>query len=116
MVQQEKKYSTEIPLMRLFWMFFKIGALSFGGHVSLIAIVEKYLVAEKKVLTTEQVLNAVSLTSLFPGPLAVNVVGYLGYLLRGWVGFVICFTAIILPATLFMILLSILYYKYQLLF
>ncbi|WP_437920348.1 chromate efflux transporter [Sphingobacterium sp. LRF_L2] len=106
----------EISLLQLFWIFFKIGALSFGGHMSLVAIVESYLVKEKKVLTTDDVLYTVSMASLMPGPLAVNIVTYFGYLLSGWKGALVSFVGILLPAVLLMILLSVFYFNYAFLF
>lgn len=103
---------TEVSLSWLFLVFLKIGAVSFGGHMALIVIVQKHLVDEKKILTNEDVINAVGIASLLPGPLAVNVVSYLGYVLRGWIGAIVSLIAIILPATILMFLFAGLYFKF----
>jgi len=104
--------TAEISLSWLFFVFLKIGAVSFGGHMALIVIVQKHLVDEKKVLSNEDVMSTVAIASLLPGPLAVNVVSYLGYLLKGWIGAIVSLIAIILPATVLMFLFATLYFKF----
>ncbi|WP_448634410.1 chromate transporter [Pedobacter panaciterrae] len=69
----------EAGLKYLFLTFLKIGCVSFGGHMALIAVVQKEMIEKDKTLSQENLLNAVSIASLLPGPLAVNVVSYIGY-------------------------------------
>lgn len=104
--------TAEVSLSWLFFVFLKIGAVSFGGHMALISIVQKHLVDEKRVLANEDVINAVGIASLLPGPLAVNVVSYLGYVLKGWVGAIMSLIAIVLPATVLMFLFASLYFRF----
>jgi len=98
-------------LLQLSWGVFKMGAVAFGGHAALVVMVERYLVDQKKVFTSEDVLNAMSLATLLPGPLAVNVVCYLGYRLRGWLGALAFFTAIAAPPTILMVAIAAWYYR-----
>lgn len=98
-------------LLRLSWGIFKVGALAFGGHAALVVMVEQYLVSQKKLLSSEEVLNGMSLATLLPGPLAVNVVCYLGYRLHGWLGALAFFVAITAPPTLLMIAIAVWYYQ-----
>ncbi len=96
----------------LFAAFLKAGCLGFGGFVSLISMVETVLVKQRKLLTSEQMLDGVSLASLLPGPQAVNVVAYCGYKLRGWRGAWVAGFAVVLPSFVAMLALSILYERY----
>lgn len=96
----------------LFATFLKAGCLGFGGFVSLIAMVESLLVKQRRLLTPEQMLDGISLASLLPGPQAVNVVAYCGYLLRGWRGAWVAGVAVVLPSFTAMLLLSVLYGRY----
>ncbi|MCY2958936.1 MAG: chromate efflux transporter [Planctomycetota bacterium] len=96
----------------LFGAFLKAGCLGFGGFVSLMSMVETVLVKQKRLLTSEQVLDGVSLASLLPGPQAVNVVAYCGYKLRGWRGAWVAGFAVVLPSFVAMLALSILYERY----
>ena len=98
-------------LLRLSWGIFKVGAVAFGGHAALVVMVERFLVTEKKLLSSEEVLNAMSLATLLPGPLAVNVVCYLGYRLHGWLGACAFFMAITAPPNLLMVAIAAWYYQ-----
>ncbi|PIQ22393.1 MAG: hypothetical protein COW65_03455, partial [Cytophagales bacterium CG18_big_fil_WC_8_21_14_2_50_42_9] len=103
----------EVSLAYLFYTFFKIGLVSFGGHMALIAVIQRIMVEKDKMLPNEVILNSISIASLLPGPLAVNVVGQTGYYLRKGLGAVISTVAIILPAFLLMLLLAWAYFSHQ---
>lgn len=96
----------------LFAAFLKAGCLGFGGFLSLISMVETVLVKQRKLMTSEQMLDGVSLASLLPGPQAVNVVAYCGHKLRGWRGAWVAGVAVVLPSFVAMLVLSILYQRY----
>jgi len=99
-------------LASLFRAFLRAGCLGFGGFASLMAMLETVLVNQRKLLTSEQVLNGVSLASLLPGPQAVNVAAYCGYLLRGWRGAWVPGVAVVLPSFVLMVALAALYERY----
>ena len=101
-----------VGIWYLFKTFFKIGLVSFGGHMALLAVVQREMVDKDKTLDNEVVLDAISIASLLPGPLAVNVVTYVGYYLSGKKGALISLLAILLPACLLMLGLSYLYFSY----
>jgi len=103
----------KVSLAYLFSTFFKIGLVSFGGHMALISVIQRIMVEKDKTLPNEVILNSIGIASLLPGPLAVNVVGQTGYYLRKEPGAVISTVAIILPAFLLMLLLSWAYFSHQ---
>ena len=49
------------------------------------------------------------MASFLPGPMAINVASYVGFLLKGWKGAVVSFLAVLLPSFLIMLLFSHLY-------
>jgi chromate transporter len=69
-------------------------------------------VKKKKLMTSEEMLDGISLASLLPGPQAVNVVAYAGNKLKGTRGAILASFAVILPSFILMIVLSILYRQY----
>lgn len=104
-------YRDKSPQLKsTFTLFLKIGALSFGGFMALIASVQKEVVQKKQLITQEDVLDGISLAGLLPGPTAVNVVTYIGYLLKGWRGAIEAFFGVLLPSFLFMVSLSHIYF------
>lgn len=96
----------------IFFTFLKLGATAFGGYMSLVAIVQKQLVEIDKKMKEEDLLDGISLTSVLPGPVAVNTIAYVGYLLRGIPGATAAFAGIVLPSFFLVILLSWLYFTY----
>ncbi len=99
-------------LSYIFFTFLKLGATAFGGYMSLMAIVQKQLVEVDKKLKEEDLLDGISLTSVLPGPVAVNTIAYVGYQLRGVPGAIAAFAGIILPSFFLVIFLSWLYFSY----
>lgn len=96
----------------LFWSFFKIGAISFGGHMALIAMVQKIMADKDKRVDHETIVEGVGLAGLLPGPLAVNVVAHIGYRTKGALGAAASVLGVLMPALSAMLLLSWLYFDY----
>ncbi len=96
----------------LFFTFLKIGAISWGGFMALIAVMKKQLVDKDKVVKEEIVLDGISLASVLPGAVAINVATYIGYQVRGIKGALICLAATIIPAFLLILGLGTIYSTY----
>jgi len=88
-----------IGLGRLFWSFLRIGATLFGSGYVLVAFVQAEFVDRLGVLTPTQVLDAVSIGQITPGPL-FSTATFVGYLLGGPAGAAVATVAIFLPAFL----------------
>lgn len=99
-------------LYYLFLTFLKIGCVSFGGHMALVAVVEKEMIEKDGRISRDELLNAISIASLLPGPLAVNVVAYIGYHLERKSGLVVSMLGVLLPACTLMYILSWCYFNY----
>jgi len=99
-------------LLSLFCTFLKIGSTAFGGFMALISVVQNYLVNREKLLSDEDMLDGISLATVLPGPVAVNVVAYAGYKIRNISGAVVCVTAVILPSFFLILFLSYVYFTW----
>lgn len=99
-------------LRYLFFTFLKIGASSWGGFMALISVVQKQVVDKDKKIENEALLDGISLASVLPGPIAFNVVTFVGYKLRGILGALASMAGILLPSFLLMLALSFLYIKF----
>ena len=80
--------------------------------MALISVVQKQVVEKDHKIENESLLEGISLASVLPGPVAFNVVTFIGFRLRGIKGALVSMTAILLPSFLLMLLLSFLYIKY----
>jgi chromate transporter len=83
----------------LFWVFLKVGALVFGSGYVLLAFLRADLVQHLHWLSENQLLDAVAIGQVTPGPVFTTAT-FIGYLLAGPVGAVAATIAIFLPAFL----------------
>ena len=89
--------------------FARIGLLSFGGPAAQIAVMHRVLVEEKKWLSEEQFLHALNFCMLLPGPEAMQLATYAGWLLHGVRGGLVAGLLFIVPGLVMMLGLSAIY-------
>jgi chromate transporter len=70
------------------------------------------VVERRRWLSAEEMLDGVSLATILPGPVAVNVVAYAGYRVRGVPGALVSAAGVILPAFLLILALSAAYFAW----
>ena len=63
--------------LHLFWVFFKIGAFTFGGGYAMLPLIQKEVV-HLGWMTDATVLNFIAVSESTPGPFAVNMATYVG--------------------------------------
>ena len=96
-------------LVQLFFAFFRIGAFGFGGMGSMLSMLQKDLVEQKKVITASDITESLTYTKLLPGSTVVQIASYLGWKLQGWPGAAVATFAFVLPGFVMMLALSLLY-------
>ena len=106
---QQFKVSPSVSIGYLFGNFLKIGSTAFGGFMALVSVIENIIVDRRKLLTHEDMLDGISLASVLPGPVAANVVAYVGYRLRGGWGALATASAVLLPSFLLVVGLTMFY-------
>ena len=84
----------------LFLVFVRIGAILFGGGYVLIALIRSNLVARLGWISERQLLDAVAMGQVTPGPISTAAT-FIGYLLGGIRGAIVATVAMFLPAFLF---------------
>ncbi len=80
--------------------------------MALISVVQNEIVERKKLLANSEVVDGISLATILPGPVAVNVVAYVGYKLRGGPGALVSAIGVILPSFILMVALSAAYFHW----
>jgi chromate transporter len=90
-------------LWRIAAAFLKVGALLFGSGYVLLAFLTNDLVRSYGWLTESQLLDAVSIGQVTPGPVFTTAL-FVGYLLAGWAGAAVATVAIFLPSFVFVAL------------
>ena len=99
----------DVPLRRLFSVFWRIGILSFGGPAAQIALMHRVLVEEERWLDEPRFLSALSFCMLLPGPEAMQLSTYAGWQLRGVPGGLLAGLLFVVPGALVVLGLAVLY-------
>ncbi len=87
----------------------RIGCLSFGGPAAQIALMHREVVEGRRWVGEARFLHALNFCMLLPGPEAMQLATYLGWLMHGVKGGVAAGLLFVLPGALVMLVLSLLY-------
>ena len=99
----------KISYFSLFLTFLKTGTISFGGYMMLISMIRYEFSIRKKIIKKKKIIDAITMASFLPGPMAINVASYIGFILKGWKGAVVSFVAVLLPSFFIMVIFTHLY-------
>lgn len=86
-------------LLKLSWVFLKVGTLCFGGGLVIIPLVENEVVLKYGWLTKQEFIDAVTLGQVTPGPVIISAT-FIGYKVSGISGALIATLSVILPSFL----------------
>lgn len=92
-------------IVKLAWIFLKIGLIFFGGGYVLIPLLHRIMVDQYHWLTLTEFLDGVALSQLTPGPLAM-LATFTGYKGGGPFGALVATVFIFLPCTSLMLFLA----------
>ena len=84
-------------ILNLFWVFCRIGAVTFGGGYAMVSLLERDLTAAGW-LTSAEFADIVAVSQATPGPLALNVATYAGLQVAGFSGALAASLGLIAPA------------------
>ena len=98
-----------ISYFSLFLTFLKTGTISFGGYMMLISMIRYEFSIRKKIIKKKKIIDAITMASFLPGPMAINVASYIGFILKGWKGAIVSFVAVLLPSFIIMVIFTHLY-------
>jgi chromate transporter len=102
-----------VTIAELVRYFLGLGATGFGGPAALVAFMKDDLVERRGWLTGEQYLEGLAICQTLPGPLAIQVGIYVGYVCRGVAGAWAAGTAFILPPFLIVLGCAYVYVRFE---
>jgi chromate transporter len=81
----------------LFWVFCKIGAVTFGGGYAMISLIQDEVVG-RQWCSTAEFADMVSISQMTPGPIALNTATYVGKITAGIPGALVATFGLVFPA------------------
>jgi chromate transporter len=96
---------TAVSLRRLFLVFLEIGSVLYGSGYVLLAFLQRALVDERGWLTSQQLLDAVAVGQVTPGPV-FSTATFVGWQIDGIAGAAVATIGIFLPSFVFVALLG----------
>ena len=99
--------SPHVSLGTIFWIFFQIGSLSFGGGLT--AWLYREIVEKRKLMTEADFMGGMTLAQVLPGINMTNLSVYVGQRLRGVKGALVAMLGLILVPFFAIILIGSIY-------
>jgi len=111
--QDNSEQSHQMPSWReVFLYFLFLGFINIGGPVAQITMMFNHMVEKREWLTKDRFVKIMAFCHMLPGPEALQLAIYVGYLKRKLWGGILAGLTFILPGAIVMIVLSWLYVKY----
>lgn len=99
--------------LELFWTFFKIGSMGFGGGYAVLKLIQEQAIESMGWLTMQELADIITISEITPGPIALNAATFIGTSVAGVGGAAIATIGYILPALILSLLLAFLFFKFR---
>ena len=84
-------------LLDLYFTFFRIGAVTFGGGYAMLPILQREVVEKKGWVTEEELADYFAIGQCTPGVIAVNTATFVGQKLAGVAGGIVATLGVVFP-------------------
>lgn len=98
--------------LELFYVFFCIGAFTFGGGYAMLPLMQQQ-VLEREWATQEQLIHFIAVSESTPGPFAVNMATYVGAEMGGVFGSVCATLGVVLPSFIVILIVAKCYDRFR---
>src|SRR5919201_2282076 len=109
----DERAAPTVPFRRYVRYFLGLGTWGFGGPIATVGYMQRDLVEQRGWLGRAEFLNGVALGQTMPGPLAAQVVMWIGYLQAGALGALATALPFILPSFAAVIAVAVLYVQFR---
>ncbi len=113
MASSKEPPGTRVPFRSFLRYFLWLGTFGFGGPIATVGYMQRDLVEKRGWLAERDFLNGVALGQTMPGPLAAQVVMWVGFLQRGALGALVTSLPFILPSFVLVLAVAIVYVRFS---
>lgn len=93
-------------LMALYWAFFRIGGLTFGGGLTMLPMLKYELVEKRDWITEEDLIDCYAIGQCTPGIIAINTATFVGYKRKGIAGGIFATLGMMSPSVIIITLVA----------
>ena len=93
-------------LFELFWLFAKMGSITFGGGYAMLPILQRELVEKRGWVTNEELADYYAVGQCTPGIIAVNTSTFIGEKRRGVVGGIASTLGFVFPSIIIILVIA----------
>jgi chromate transporter len=111
--QQPPGIARDVPLTSYLRYFVGLGTWGFGGPIASVGYMQRDLVERRGWLAREEFVDGVALGQTMPGPLAAQVVMWVGFLQRRALGALLASIAFIAPSFVLVLVVAVAYVRYS---
>ncbi|HHY82686.1 MAG TPA: chromate transporter [Clostridiales bacterium] len=105
--------STLKKSLKLFTVFFRIGAFTFGGGYAMIPYIEREIVENNKWIKSEDIIDIFAIVQSVPGVIAVNSSTFVGYRVAGIFGALAATLGVVLPSYILIAVIAMFLYNFK---
>ncbi|MDR1891778.1 MAG: chromate transporter [Oscillospiraceae bacterium] len=99
--------------LELFWAFFKVGLMSFGGGYAAMPLVQTQIVEELGWINMTDFTDMLAISQMTPGPISINLSTFVGARMGNLLGATAAMLGCIVPSCVIMLILTRLYRKFR---
>ncbi|MGI6777932.1 MAG: chromate transporter [Acetivibrionales bacterium] len=100
-------------LLKMFFVFFKIGAFTIGGGYAMLPLIEKEVVENQKWIEEKEIIDVFAIVQSVPGVIAINSSIYLGYRIAGLAGALAAALGVILPSFVVILIIAFMLFSFN---
>lgn len=93
-------------LLSVFWVFFRIGAFTFGGGYAMIPLISEETVQRRKWVKESDILDIIAIAESTPGPVAINSATFVGFRVAGFWGSFFATLGVVVPSFVVILIIS----------
>lgn len=93
-------------LLSVFWVFFRIGAFTFGGGYAMIPLISEETVQRRKWIEEKDILDIIAIAESTPGPVAINSATFVGFRVAGFWGSFFATLGVVVPSFVVILIIS----------
>jgi len=91
---------------QIYWSFFKIGALTFGGGYAMLPMIEREIVENRGWAERQDVIDVFAVAQSLPGAIALNSASQIGFRRKGVTGGIIAVLGAVTPSIIIITLIA----------